>query len=59
MDYTLLNFDELIGVFVGFIVFIYLIIVVLQGFMGLFDRITGIVIKRVFHYHYHYKDRRK
>lgn len=59
MDYTSLNFSELLGVFLGFIILIYLVIVMLQGFMGLFEGLTGLKIKRVFHYHYHYKDRRK
>lgn len=54
-----LNFDELLGLFLGFAVIIYVSIVVFNGLLSLFDRFFDDKIDRLFHYHYHYKDRRK
>lgn len=53
------NFDELLGMFLGFTFLTYLTVIVFSGFMKIFDKFIGAKMKRVFHYHYHYKDRRK
>lgn len=59
MDFLSLNFDELLGIFFYFACFIYLTIAVFSGLMRIFENFDIEEIKRVFHYHYHYKDRRK
>lgn len=59
MEVLNFNFDELLGLFLGFASLVYLIIIMFGGFMKLFDKFIGAKIKRLFHYHYHYKDRRK
>lgn len=58
MNFLDLNFDELLGLFFVFISLIYLTIVVFGGVMRIFDDFLDDGIKRIFHYHYHYKDRR-
>jgi hypothetical protein len=59
MELINLNFDEFLGLFLGFTCLVYLMIVVLNGFMRIVEVFVGGKIKRLFHYHYHYKDRRK
>jgi len=59
MSYLDFNFDELLGIFFGFTFLTYLTTILFSGFIRLFDKFIGAKIKRVFHYHYHYKDRRK
>lgn len=59
MEFLDFNFDELLGLFFFFTCLIYLTIVVFGGVMRIFKNFDIDEIKRVFHYHYHYKDRRK
>lgn len=59
MDLLNFTFAELSGIFLGFSILIYLVIVVFTGFMRFFERFFGDSINRIFHYHYHYRDRRK
>jgi hypothetical protein len=59
MDLLSFNFDELLGLFLGFICLLYLTIVVFNGFMKILENFIGSKMKRLFHYHYHYRDRRK
>lgn len=54
-----LNFDELLGFFVFFGFLIFILISIFSGFMKFFEDLFDGKIKRLFHYHYHYKDRRK
>lgn len=54
-----LNFDELLGLFLGFSVMVYVSIVVFNGILSLFRYLFDEKIDRLFHYHYHYKNRRK
>jgi len=60
MDYLInLNFDELLGLFLAFASLLFIIIVIFGGIMRIFENFDVDKIKRLFHYHYHYKDRRK
>jgi len=58
MDFLSFNFDEFLGIFFVFATLIFLVVVVFGGLMRIFENFD-IQIKRIFHYHYHYKDRRK
>lgn len=59
MDFLSLNFDELLGLFFVFTCLVFLTIVIFGGVIRIFENFDIGLIKRVFHYHYHYKDRRK
>lgn len=59
MNLLNLNFNELLGLFLGFASLLFVIIVVFGGIMRIFENFDIETIKRIFHYHYHYKDRRK
>ena len=59
MDILNFNFDELLGAFFVFTCLIFLIIVIFGGIVKIFSNFDFDEIKRIFHYHYHYKDRRK
>lgn len=59
MDFLSLNFDELLGTFFVFASLIFVVIVIFGGIMRIFSNFDFDEIKRIFHYHYHYKDRRK
>jgi len=52
------NFSEFLGLFLGFSIMAYLIVVFFTGIMNLFSSLWGDKINRVFHYHYHYRDKR-
>lgn len=53
------NFDELLGIFFVFAYLVFITIVIFSGVMRIFEDFFYNKLKRVFHYHYHYKDRRK
>lgn len=54
-----LTFAEFLGFFLIFACLIFMTIVIFGGIMRIFENFWGDELKRVFHYHYHYKDRRK
>jgi len=54
-----LTFAELLGFFFTFFLLVYVVVVVFGGIMRIFEDFYGSQLNRVFHYHYHYKDRRK
>ena len=59
MIFLNLTFDELCGLFFYFVCLIMILVAVFNGFMDFFEFAFDGKIKRLFHYHYHYKDRRK
>lgn len=59
MDFLSFSFSEFLGFFLVFATLIFLVIVVFGGIMKIFENFDIEKIKRIFHYHYHYKDRRK
>lgn len=59
MDLLSFNFDQLLGIFFTFSSLTFLIAAVFSGIMRIFENFDIDQIKRIFHYHYHYKDRRK
>lgn len=59
MNFLDLNFDEFLGMFFYFTFSILILVAVFKGFMDFFEFAFDGKIKRLFHYHYHYKDRRK
>lgn len=59
MDFLSLNFDELLGLFFSFSILIFVFVNVFGGLMRIFENFFDDKINRLFHYHYHYKDRRK
>lgn len=59
MNFLDFNFAELLGSFFVFSLLIFVMVNVFGGIMRIFENFDIDKIKRVFHYHYHYKDRRK
>lgn len=59
MDYLTFGFAELLGLFLAFGFFLFVIVALFGGIMKIFENFDINKIKRIFHYHYHYKDRRK
>jgi hypothetical protein len=59
MIFVDLNFDELLGLFFVFACLIFVTIVLFGGIMRIFENFFDEKIDRLFHYHYHYKDRRR
>lgn len=54
-----LNFDELLGFFLFFTLLVFISVALVNGFMRLFDFLFDGRIKRLFHYHYHYRDQKR
>lgn len=59
MNFLDFNFNELLGSFLSFALLAFVILNVFNGVIRIFKNFDFDEIKRVFHYHYHYKDRRK
>lgn len=59
MDLLNFNFDKLLGGFLVFTLLVFVLVNVFGGIMRIFKNLDSDKIKRLFHYHYHYKDRRK
>jgi len=59
MIFVDLTFGEFLGFFLAYGCLAYVIVVVFGGVINLFGSFFEDKLSRVFHYHYHYKDRRK